>query len=69
MESVPDMQLRSLEARVVYTPYSGGRAEVGMPNTNPEAALPRDRPPTVRYETYPTPGLVPYRYANPVTGR
>lgn len=53
----------------MYTPYSAGWAEVGMPNTNPEAALPPDRPPTVRYQTYPTPGLVPYHYANPVSGR
>jgi hypothetical protein len=35
----------------------------------PEAALPPDRPPTVKYETYPTPGLVPYHYPNPVSGR
>jgi len=53
----------------MYTPYSAGWGEVGMPNTNPEAALPPDRPPTVKYETYPTPGFVPYHYGNPVTGR
>jgi hypothetical protein len=53
----------------MYTPYSVGWAEVGMPNTNPEKALPPDRTPTVKYQTYPTPGLVPYHYPNPVTGR
>jgi hypothetical protein len=42
---------------------------MAMPNTDPEAALPPDRPPTVKYQTYPTPGLVPYHYKNPVTGR
>ncbi len=52
----------------MYTPYSAGWAEVAMPNTNPEAALPPDRPPTVKYQTYPTPGLVPYHYRNPVSG-
>jgi hypothetical protein len=52
-----------------YTPYSAGWAEVGMPNTNPEAALPPDRPPSVKYQTYPTPGKVPYHYKNPVSGR
>jgi hypothetical protein len=51
----------------MYTPYSAGWGEVAMPNTNPEAALPPDRPPTVKYQTYPTPGLVPYHYRNPVT--
>ncbi len=53
----------------MYSPYSAGWAEVGMPNTNPEPALPPDRPPTVKYQTYPTAGLVPYHYKNPVTGR
>lgn len=53
----------------MYTPYSAGWAEVGMPNTNPEAALPPDRPPTAKYETYPTPGMAPYHYRNPVSGR
>jgi hypothetical protein len=53
----------------MYTPYSAGWGEVGMPNTNPEVALPPDRPPTVKYQTYPTPGLVPYHYRNPVSGR
>ena len=53
----------------MYTPYSKGWSEMAMPNTNPETALPPDRPPTVKYETYPTPGLVPYHYKNPVTGR
>ena len=53
----------------MYSPYSKGWGEVAMPNTNPERALPPDRPPTVIYQTYPTPGLVPYHYKNPVTGR
>jgi hypothetical protein len=53
----------------MYSPYSKGWGEVAMPNTNPERALPPDRPPTVIYQTYPTPALVPYHYKNPVTGR
>jgi len=53
----------------MYTPYTAGWGEVGMPNTHPEARLPPDRPPTVVYQMYPSVGMVPYHYKNPVTGK
>ena len=53
----------------MYAPTEGGWAKTGMPNTKPEKNLPPDRPPTVVYQTYPTAGMVPYHYANPVTGK
>ena len=53
----------------MYSPYTEGWGKVGMPNTKPEKKLPPDRPPTVVYETYPALQMVPYHYANPVTGK
>jgi hypothetical protein len=53
----------------MYTPYASGWGKVGMPNTHPEAKLPPDRPPTVVYQMYPSVGMVPYHYRNPVTGK
>ncbi|HEU4626347.1 MAG TPA: nuclear transport factor 2 family protein [Steroidobacteraceae bacterium] len=53
----------------MYTPYAQGWGKAALPNTHPEEKLPPDRPPTVVYQTYPTPGMVPYHYKNPVTGR
>jgi hypothetical protein len=53
----------------MYSPYTEGWGKVGMPNTKPEKKLPPDRPPTVVYQTYPALQMVPYHYANPVTGK
>jgi hypothetical protein len=53
----------------MYAPYADGWEKTGMPNTRPEKKLPPDRPPTVVYDTYPAVGMVPYHYANPVTGK
>jgi hypothetical protein len=52
----------------MYTPYSEGWGKVGLPNTHPEEKLPPDRPPTVVYQMYPSAGMVPFHYKNPVTG-
>ena len=52
-----------------YSPYSAGWGKAALPNTTPEAALPPDRPPTRVYQTYPAAGMMPYHYANPVTGK
>jgi SnoaL-like domain len=53
----------------MYTPYAQGWGKLAMPNTHPEKRLPPDRPPTVVYEMYPSVGMVPYHYKNPVTGK
>jgi hypothetical protein len=53
----------------MYTPYAEGWGKVGMPNTHVEERLPPDRPPTVVYQMYPSVGMVPYHYKNPVTGK
>jgi hypothetical protein len=53
----------------MYAPVAEGWGKVGMPNTKPEKNLPPDRPPTVVYQTYPSAGMVPYHYPNPVTGK
>lgn len=52
-----------------YTDYAKGWATSAMPNTHPEKDLPPDRPPTVKYETYPATFIPPYHYPNPVTGK
>jgi hypothetical protein len=52
-----------------YTPYAAGWGRAAVPNTHPEKDLPPDRPPTVRYETYPATFIPPYDYPNPVTGK
>jgi len=53
----------------MYTDYAAGWAKSAVPNTHPEKDLPPDRPPTVRYETYPATFIPPYHYPNPVTGK
>ncbi|HUN73530.1 MAG TPA: nuclear transport factor 2 family protein [Steroidobacteraceae bacterium] len=53
----------------MYTDYALGWAKSAVPNTHPEKDLPPDRPPTVKYETYPATYIPPYHYKNPVTGR
>ena len=53
----------------MYTPYADGWGKTAMPNTRPEKNLPPDRPPTVVYDMYPSVGMVPYHYTNPVTGK
>jgi len=53
----------------MYTEYAQGWGKSAVPNTHPEKDLPPDRPPTVRYETYPATFIPPYHYPNPVTGK
>jgi hypothetical protein len=52
-------------------PYAGGWAKNKDVNGGifVSRKLPPDRPPTVRYETWPGVYLPPYHYKNPVTGR
>jgi uncharacterized small protein (DUF1192 family) len=53
----------------MYTPYADGWGKTALPNEGPSASLPADRPPTVDYQPYPAVFVVPFHYANPVTGR
>jgi len=53
----------------MYAEYADGWAKKPVPNTHPEKDLPPDRPPSVKYETYPATFIPPYHYANPVTGK
>jgi hypothetical protein len=53
----------------MYTDYAEGWGKSAVPNTRPEKGLPPDRPPTVKYETYPATFIPPYHYPNPVTGK
>jgi hypothetical protein len=52
----------------MYTPYEDGWAKTAIPNAGPSAELPPDRAPSVAYEAYPAQFVVPFHYANPVTG-
>lgn len=55
-----------------FTMYSGweGWIKNTTPNTRPESfGPPPDLPPTVVYLTFPSYYIVPYHYANPVTGK
>jgi hypothetical protein len=63
-------KIKSLHAYFrMYTPYAAGWGKAAVPNTHPEKDLPPDRPPTVKYETYPATFIPPYHYPNPVTGK
>ena len=53
----------------MYTPYAQGWGKAAVANTHPEKSLPPDRPPTVKYATYPSTYIPPYDYPNPVTGK
>lgn len=53
---------------VMYTDLEEGWGARAWPNTRPEKALPPDRPPTVRYQSYPIFSSLPIHYPNPVTG-
>jgi hypothetical protein len=46
-----------------------GWLKPGEPLLPPFANLPPDRPPTVKYETYPGVFVPPFHYPNPVSGR
>lgn len=48
-----------------YTPYEEGWGRTGLPMPGVSAEFPPDRPPTRRYETYPSVFVPPYHYANP----
>lgn len=52
----------------MYTIYDQGWQHSRWPNTQPEADLPPDRPPTAVYDMYPEIHMVPFHYANPVSG-
>jgi hypothetical protein len=51
----------------MYTPYEAGWGKEAIPNPEPSAELPPDRPPTAAYEAYPKAFVVPFHYENPVT--
>jgi hypothetical protein len=51
----------------MYTPYEDGWGKTAIPNAGPSAELPPDRPPSVEYQAYPAPFVVPFHYDNPVT--
>jgi SnoaL-like domain len=53
----------------MYTPYEDGWAKTAIPNDGPLAEPPPDRPPSVAYEVFPAPFVVPFHYENPVTGK
>lgn len=50
------------------TDYEEGWAQDAQAPAAPSEELPPDRPPTSRYEIYPSAHIPPYHYANPVTG-
>jgi hypothetical protein len=49
--------------------YDQGWAAQPIPMDPPSAAIPPDRPPTAVYRSFPKLQVVPYGYANPVTGK
>jgi hypothetical protein len=49
--------------------YDQGWAAKPIPMDPPSTTLPPDRPPTVVYESFPKLQVVPYHYANPVSGK
>jgi hypothetical protein len=53
----------------MYTPYEDGWAKTAIPNSGPLEAPPPDGPPSVAYEAFPAPFVVPFHYGNPVTSR
>jgi SnoaL-like domain len=57
-------------AFTMYSPYKGGWIDHAVPNTRPDSfPPPPDLPPTAVYLTYPSFYVIPYHYANPVTGK
>lgn len=54
----------------MYAPYKGGWKDGSVPNTRPDSfAPPPDLPPSQVYLTYPSFYVLPFHYANPVTGQ
>jgi len=53
----------------VSASYDKGWHRQPYPIAGPLAELPPDRPPSVRYQSFPSFFLAPYHYFNPVTGR
>jgi hypothetical protein len=49
--------------------YDKGWVSGALPAPSSSADLPPDRPPTVRYEAFPSFYVPPLHYPNPVTGR
>ncbi|MEY4761854.1 MAG: hypothetical protein RLZZ200_1710 [Pseudomonadota bacterium] len=49
--------------------YEQGWAAKPFPVEGPSTAVPPDRPPTAIYRSFPTLQVVPYHYANPVSGK
>ncbi|HYP81513.1 MAG TPA: nuclear transport factor 2 family protein [Steroidobacteraceae bacterium] len=49
--------------------YDKGWHRQSFPAAGPLAELPPDRPPSVRYRSFPSFFLAPYHYLNPVTGQ
>jgi hypothetical protein len=67
-------KIRALHLFINFVaPYEGGWARLkpatGDQRSAAARAFPPDRPPTVRYKTFPDAQLVPFHYPNPVTGK
>lgn len=63
-------KIKSLHAFLrMHAPYEAGWAKHPLPNTQPSKDFPPDRPPTVKYETFPATFSPPYHFKNPATGK